>query len=296
MPEPDTKLSNHWCFTDFEMRDWGEIFEKDDRIVYLCYQKEKCPSTGKDHFQGYLQFRKKLRNRLTAMKKIHNTAHWGACKGSDIENYKYCSKNDSAYPDTFEEFGEREERTKGGTRSDLQEVKKMIDGGASEVEIADAHFGVWCQYHRAFTRYRMLKAERRREKTEVEVYLGEPGSGKSRAAWERYPDAYDWNDNKWWDGYENQEVVIMDDFKGNITYTELLKLMDRYPKRVETKGGFATFNSKKIIITSCVEIEDWYEYDEVRRKVREVERRIDKKERFKVLSGGETPPNPPGGE
>lgn len=277
-----------WCFTDFELSDWEEIFEKSEDMTYICFQKEICPRTQKPHYQGYIQWKPKIRKRLSGMKKVHPTAHWEVCRGSDLDNHKYCSKSETSIEGSFQEFGERR-TTKGsrGKRSDLDAVKEMIDQGASELEIADAHFGTWCRNYRAFGRYRMLNAKPRKFKTEVIVILGNPGSGKSRKAWDDYPTAYSWTDTKWWDGYENQETVIMDDFKGTMTYTSMLKLLDRYPFKVETKGGFREFNSKRIIITSSVEIEDWYDYDETRRFVSEMTRRIDKVVR---IAGGVPPP------
>lgn len=64
---------------------------------------------------------------------------------------------------------------------------------------------------------------------------------------------------KWWDGYDGQRVVVMDDFAGNIPFKELLKLADYYPHRVEVKGGVRTFSSKIIVITSNTRPEEWYD-------------------------------------
>ena len=57
--------------------------------------------------------------------------------------------------------------------------------------------------------------------------------------------------NKWWNGYEGQDVVVLDDIRADFAkYHELLTLLDKYPHKVEIKGGYMQFNSPRIYITS----------------------------------------------
>ena len=100
----------------------------------------------------------------------------------------------------------------------------------------------------------------RKFKTQVTVIYGETGVGKSRWASETYPDAY-WKppNSKWWDNYENEETIIIDEFYGWLPYCEMLRLLDRYPCQVETKGGSVNFAPKTIIILSNKAPEDWYD-------------------------------------
>ena len=55
---------------------------------------------------------------------------------------------------------------------------------------------------------------------------------------------------KWWDGYENQPVVICDEPKATYGWGHLLQLLDRYPCTVETKGGSSAFQAKLLIFVA----------------------------------------------
>ena len=91
-----------------------------------------------------------------------------------------------------------------------------------------------------------------------------PDRGKSRRALE---EATAWGESiyykprgLWWDGYEQQICVIIDDFYGWIKYDEILKICDRYPYKVQVKGAFQEFTSKYIWITSNCDTDDWYRF------------------------------------
>ena len=94
----------------------------------------------------------------------------------------------------------------------------------------------------------------------VLVYYGPTGSGKSRRAWDEaglgaYPKD---PRSKWFYGYQGQEHIIFDEFRGGIDIAHILRWTDRYPCMVELKGGSTCLLAKKIWFTSNLHPDLWY--------------------------------------
>jgi len=94
----------------------------------------------------------------------------------------------------------------------------------------------------------------------VYCFWGATGTGKSRRAWaEAGLQAYPKDPrSKFWDGYRGQESVIIDEFRGGIDISHLLRWLDRYPVIVEIKGSSTTLAAKTIWITSNKDPREWY--------------------------------------
>lgn len=228
---------------------------------------------GTLHLQGYTSFSRPVR--LGFLRNLLPRAHWEVARGAEPQCVEYCTKDDTRVDGPWT-FGERQG---SGKRNDLDDIKRKLDAGASAAEIADAHFGSWIRYRESFEAYKRLRPVDARNgswKTELVVLCGPSGTGKSRLAAELAgQDGYYFNagGGKWWDGYDGQRVVVMDDFVGTVPFTEILRLADRYPHQVEVKGGTRTFSSKCIIITSNKRPEEWY--DPQRNHMQALYRRID---------------------
>jgi len=95
---------------------------------------------------------------------------------------------------------------------------------------------------------------------EVYVYWGKTGAGKSRLAWqEAGVEAFPKDPNtKFWDGYAGHEHVVMDEYRGSVSISHLLRWLDRYPVIVEVKGSSVAFKATKIWITSNLDPKEWY--------------------------------------
>uniref|UniRef100_A0A345MQ25 Replication-associated protein n=1 Tax=Cressdnaviricota sp. TaxID=2748378 RepID=A0A345MQ25_9VIRU len=92
------------------------------------------------------------------------------------------------------------------------------------------------------------------------VFWGKSGTGKSRRAWEEAGElAYaKGSRTKFWDGYQGESSVIIDEFRGGIDVTYLLRWLDRYPVRVEIKGSSMPLSMKTCWITSNISPVHWY--------------------------------------
>lgn len=132
----------------------------------------------------------------------------------------------------------------------ITKMMELIDQGATELELAKIHPATWVSCNRALEKYRMLSTPQRDFKPRVIVCQGPTGTGKSKWCKEQYPKAYWKQRSNWWDGYTNQETVIIDEFYGWLPFDLCLKICDRYPLLVESKGGNINFVGRTIVFTT----------------------------------------------
>lgn len=229
-----------------------------ENCKYGIFGRETAPNTGTIHLQGFCSLVKPMRF-TTIKKQINNTLHIEKARGSDADNQIYCRKSG--------DYFEKGEPCYQGKRTDIETCIADIKAGTTDIkEIAEKHPSVYIKYHRGLHNYINLvfPKEPRSFKTEVFYFWGPPGTGKSRRALEEATAAgggiYYKPRGDWWDGYRQQDNVIIDDFYGWIKYDELLKITDRYPYRVPIKGGYEEFISKKIWITSNVDTDVLYKF------------------------------------
>jgi len=251
---------------------------------YAIFQCEQCPSTGRRHWQGYVEFRGT--KRLAAVKAFFadESVHCEPRRGSRDEAREYCRKSETAVDGTRREFGVWV--TKKGERSDLESLRETLDSGATVLEVSKLHFGSFVRFQRGINEYvRVREREQRRGMRlglVVTVYWGSTGAGKTRRVFaEHGTDLYklDVGNNVWWDGYAGEDVLLMDDFYGWLKFGFLLNVLDVYPLRLEVKGGFTYANWTKVFITSNKHPDDWYK-DLNHEQAAALARRIHKIEHF----------------
>lgn len=107
-------------------------------------------------------------------------------------------------------------------------------------------------------------------------YYGPTGTGKFCSAREEYPELYLKMCNKWWDNYQGEDVVLLEDFdEDHAKLVHHLKIWgDCYPFPAEVKGGSIKIRPKLIIVISNYKIEDIWskksDYEPILRRFKQV--------------------------
>jgi len=257
-----------------KFQDW--FLEKN--VEFVTWQREKG-AEGTPHLQGYFvtKINAKSSHGFTMKwikENLNNKMHVEKRHGTHEQAVEYCNKKDTRVkgPWTLGKYAlltESENREDVGARrkATAAEVLKTASEGATEVELWEKYPGHMSHYHKSVKSYMMAKTLGKRQQPKIVVLYGPPGTGKSHRATkmaDAVGPAYRWQSSPsgavWFDGYDpiNHKVVILDDFKGGMPYTMLLRLLDRYPMHVEGKGFCVPFNPEWIIITSNHPPNEWY--------------------------------------
>jgi len=206
---------------------------------------------GTPHLQGYVTMKNACR--FTSIKQlVGDRAHVEPAKGNVEQNFKYCSKDGE-----FWELNDRPLFPAEKGKLEQQRYKRAWDlacEGSLE-DIAEESPDIMLRHYNTLKKIKADKIlERQLEDTleKSEWYWGKTRTGKSRKARTENPDAYLKCANKWWDGYSDQEVVLLEDYdKKHDGLIHHIKIWaDRYPFPAEIKGSTIKIRPKKLIITS----------------------------------------------
>lgn len=261
--------SRMFCFTDYFRK--RKLYD-DIECEYLIVGEEICPKTKKVHWQGFIYFANA--RSFESVKKLLDKIHVEICKGTAKANIDYCSKDDNIVI-------EKGTRPNQGKRSDIQKVAESVLSGKSMKEIAQEHPVQFIKHYRGIEKLvdTINPQVPRNSKPKVIILWGEPGSGKTRKAVENGGSIIEYV-NGFFLNYDNQETVIFDDFNPKEWDRSLfLKLIDRYPLKINVKNGQKEWNPKTIYITSNFDPNNWFSVprnkkeNEVTRKA--IMRRVD---------------------
>ena len=110
-----------------------------------------------------------------------------------------------------------------------------------------------------------MHARIERAPPKVILFYGKTGTGKTRRALEAGIDVCKKpGDDKWFDGYVDQKILLIDDFAGGrskMSLSFILQVLDRYPVKLPVKGDFADLVADTVYVTSNIHPRLWYDYE-----------------------------------
>lgn len=242
-----------YCFTINNWCEWDivDIEKLQETCEYYIYGKEVGES-GTPHLQGFVRFKNGIT--FARIKQLLPRAHIEVQRGTPFEAAEYCKKEGD-----YVEWGE----LKSGARSTKQRWSAIIDAAErGDMGFIKSEFpSEYLRYHDKLLRLRVRQSGIL-DNLENEWWYGPTGTGKSRKVWADYPDHYPKQLNKWWDGYMDEEVVVIEEWapKNEMTASSLKIWADRYPFSCEVKGAcIRRIRPKKIIVTSNYTMEQCFE-------------------------------------
>lgn len=275
----------NYCITTFKTKNykkWKNLDLADLKIRYFVYQLETT-SKGRIHIQAYIETYDQLRISQLKARLGDRTLHAEPREGTREAARDYCLKDDSPYfSSTYPDWSDHEPRipgtetvelgtfkTRQGQRTDLSQVADMIDAGKTELEIFEDCPSQYLKYSTGIRRARALKMQAQCNKyipnLKVHVLWGDSRAGKTRYVFDTegaencYIPKYSESAGKFWfDGYDGQKVLLINEFYGQARTNVMQELLDHYRIQVEIKGSTTISNWDTIYITSNCHPDEWY--------------------------------------
>lgn len=242
--------SRGWCFT---LNNYSEAEDAAVQAVacqYLIFGREKAPTTGTPHLQGYVYFPNA--KTMSAVSRLMPRASLRAAKGNAEQNFDYCSKGG----DVFEK-GERplSQSEKGDKERDRW--REALDA-VKEDRLDDIDAEILCKHLRSLE-YAVQRTELGKRKAvtidgpmpHLWIY-GKAGCGKTTLARSYTPHYLKNPTTEWWCGYKGEQYAIIEDLgMSAVRLTDMLRnWIDRYPFAANMKQGGQTIRPPVVIVTS----------------------------------------------
>ena len=228
---------NNLQYSDAEYLD---KFQAIQGVKYFCGQREKAPTTGKEHIQFFIDFENQIY--FTELKdllarKIHSGIHFERRKAkTKQEASDYALKlgkwiNDDTGIGEKMKFGELvEERG----RTDMNDIIERIKQGATNIELLDEFPTQFFRYkkHIEAVRRTLQENEYADKIRELKVFYisGKPRTWKTTFITKKYGKSkicrIIYEKGWYFENYRGQDIVLFDEFTGQIPITQMNEYLD----------------------------------------------------------------------
>ena len=246
-----------------------EILEQFPSCEYWCMCDE-IGEHGTLHTHLYTSFTNAVM--FSTMQRRFYGAHIEIVKGTHRENRDYVRKEgkwldskkaETNLPETFEESGELPEEPDRRVKQS-EAILAMVEAGASDSEIMRA-------YPSAMNHLKNIEQARQtllEEKygvdwrtVEVTYIWGETGVGKTRSVVEKYGYKNVFRVTNYthpFDGYKGQDVILFDEFRSSLKFSDMLAYIDGHPVMLPCRYADKVACYTKVYIISNIPLEKQY--------------------------------------
>ncbi len=261
------KQSKYWVFTiNNPVVEDTPVYDE-ETMDYLVYGKEEG-TEGTPHWQCFVAFKKRKRRRQISS--IFNRAFIECMKSTPAACATYCKKDGD-----YVEHGTCPLSKSKKQSNKMKRKWEKIYENAKKGDLDEIPKDVLIRYYHGIKR---IKQDNYKPPPDIASVCGTwlygpPGCGKTHYV-KAMADVYDKPINKWWDAYNGEDNVLLDDVDhDNVKYItgRLKRWSDKYSFPAEQKGTMVWLRPKKIFVTSNYKIEDlWVE----ERHVKALQRRF----------------------
>lgn len=262
--EDDVDLETIW-------QRWQELFKSEKWLKGQIEHGEKGDQEGW-HIQAAVHLKRPVKCADLVKRMGGRGVHLEPQIKDNDAMSKYVHK--PTYGDEFAKFEHGTPDEGGqGKRTDLKDAA-LCYAKEGKHECATKYTSTYVRYHRGVEKVGKILAEDANynetwRNVKVIVIWGGAGAGKTtqarilgRGSW--YEPGYgaermDGTMKPYFNGYNGESTIIFNEYRGEIRYTELMKILDGHPYRAEERGGeWLQARWTQVIFTSAKHPRTWY--------------------------------------
>lgn len=258
MQNPQVGKSRDFVFTlnNYTENDKQRLNKLPNNVDYIIYGEE-IGEEGTHHLQGFIQYKHPV-SFSVCKNALGERFHIEKRRGTIQQAIEYCKKDGKYY-----DVGDPQRVSSATQKQIWSELIKLSENNQLDI-IKERYPSYYFRYYEKILSFSKGSSTILNELTN-EWWYGQTGTGKSYQLWNKYPHHYQKELNKWWDHYQGQDVVAIEEWcpKNELTASALKIWSDRYPFTGQIKGGtLQRIRPKKIIVLSNYTIEQCFQNPE----------------------------------
>ena len=232
-----------------------------EHFKYCMFQREIGHEKGTEHIQMFLVFT--VGKWFSTVKTYFPEAHIEKAQGSNVQCRDYCSKEDTRISGPYElgEFAEQRSRT------DLATIVELATSGATDSDIQKLFPSQYLLHidkiHKVREQQRYDENKKNERKVIVTYIYGPPGCGKTRFIVDKYGYGNFYRMTNYrkncFDFYDNEKVIVFDEFDSSLPITEMLNYLDVYPVQLPCRYSNKMANYDEVYIISNLKLSEQYQ-------------------------------------